>query len=101
MTPAEERFDLGVAYVEAGLYAQAPSEFEICQTRRGEATAIFLDDLPTFRYLAPLPYWLGRAKEGLGMKPAAAEHYRAFLALRPEGLRDPLAADARKRLAGA
>jgi len=92
------RFDLGVAYVEAGLYAQALSEFEICQKRRGEATAIFLDDLPTFRYLAPLNYWLGRAKEGLGMKPAAVDDYKAYLALRPEGLRDPLAADARKRV---
>lgn len=92
-------FDLGVAYVEAGLYAQALTEFERCQDRRGEATALFLDDLPTFRYLAPLNYWLGRAKEGLGgMTPAAAEHYRAYLALRPEGLKDALATDARQRV---
>ena len=30
---------------------------------------------------------------------AAAENYQAFLALRPADSRDPLAADARKRLA--
>ena len=91
------RYDLGVAYVQAGLYAQAISELEACEKRRGEAAALFLDDIPTFRYLAPLPYWLGRANEGLGMKEAAAGHYRKFLALRPAGLHDPLADDARKR----
>ena len=94
------RFDLGIAYVEAGHHAEALAELETCQKRRGEATAIFLDDVPTFRYLAPLPYWLGRAQEGLGMKPAADEHYKQFLALRPEPSEDPLAADARKRITG-
>ncbi len=45
-------------------------------------------------------YWLGRAQEGINKaSPAAAENYRKFLALRPDS-RDPLAADARKRLAG-
>ena len=92
------RFHLGVAYVEAGHYAEAISELEACLKRRGEATAVFLDDVPSFRYLAPLQYWLGRAKEGLGMTPAAAEHYKAFLKLRPQGHRDPLAEDARRRV---
>jgi tetratricopeptide (TPR) repeat protein len=93
------RYSLGVAYVENGLYAEALSELEKCEKRRGEATALFLDDWPTFRYLAPLSYWLGRANEGLNMKPAAAEHYKQFLTLRPEGSTDPLAIDARKRVA--
>ena len=37
----------------------------------GEATALFLDDLPTFRYYALVPYWLGRSREmrGLDAKP--------------------------------
>ena len=48
------RFDLGVAYVKGGHFAQALSEFETCLRRRGEASAVFLDDVPTFRYLAPL-----------------------------------------------
>ena len=93
------RYDAGVAYVEAGQYAEALSEFELCQKRRGETTALFFDDWPTVRYLVPLDYWLGRAKEGLGMKAPAAEHYRQFLTRRPDGSRDPLARDARARLA--
>ncbi len=92
------RYTLGVAYVEAGHHAEAVAELELCQRRHGEATAIFLDEVPTFRYLAPLPYWLGRAKEELGMKPAAVDHYKAFLALRPDSPDDPLVADARRRL---
>ena len=55
------------------------------------------DDLPSFRYTATLPYWLGRAKEELGMKALAVDHYKAFLALRPNSPKDALVADARKR----
>jgi tetratricopeptide (TPR) repeat protein/tRNA A-37 threonylcarbamoyl transferase component Bud32 len=94
------RFGLGVAYIESGAtgaFALASTELEDCLKRRGEATALFLDEVPTFRYLAPLQYWLGRAKEGLNRTDAAAD-YRAFLALRPADSRDPLAADARRRL---
>jgi tetratricopeptide (TPR) repeat protein len=92
------RYWLGIAYVESGDYVGAMGELDNASARRGEATAIFLDDLPTVRYLAALPYWIGRAKEGMGA-PAAAEHYKQFLALRPVGSKDPLAIDARKRLA--
>jgi tetratricopeptide (TPR) repeat protein len=91
------RFDLGVAYVEAGHYAEALPELELAQKRRGEATAIFLDDIPSFRYLATLPYWLGRAQEGLGMGPAATANYKTFLAHRSSAT-DPLTADARRRI---
>jgi eukaryotic-like serine/threonine-protein kinase len=92
------RFDLGVAYVEAGHYAEGRAELETSQKRRGEATAIFLDEIPSFRYLAPLDYWLGRAQEGVGLMNEAAENYKRFLTLRPGPSRDPLVADARKRL---
>jgi tetratricopeptide (TPR) repeat protein/tRNA A-37 threonylcarbamoyl transferase component Bud32 len=92
------RFDLGVAYVEAGHFAEALSELETCLKRQGEAASLFLDDVPSFRYMVPLRYWLGRAQEGLGMKGQAAESYRAFLALRPEPGSHPLSADARRRL---
>ena len=92
------RYALGIAYLESGDFVAAQDEFKRCEDRRGEATAIFLDDLPTFRYLAPLRYWTGRAKEGLGQRAAAAEEYKKFLALRPEGSKDPLAIDARARL---
>jgi tetratricopeptide (TPR) repeat protein len=93
------RFDLGRAYVEAGRYAEAISELELCERRRGEAAAMFLDDVPTLRYLAPLPYWLARAQQGLGIAPAARENYKKFIDLAPDDARDPLIADARRRIA--
>jgi eukaryotic-like serine/threonine-protein kinase len=92
------RFDLGVAYVEAGHFAEGLAEFERCQKRRGEATAIFLDEVPTFRYLATLPYWLARAQDGVGQAQAAAAGFKAFLGLRAAAPNDPLAVDARRRL---
>jgi tetratricopeptide (TPR) repeat protein len=92
------RFALGVAYVQADHYAEGLRELEACQKRRGEATAVFLDDVPTFRYLAVLPYWLARAQEGVGQKPAAAENYKKYIALRPTTPKDPLVVDASLRL---
>lgn len=92
------RFQLGRAYLDAGSFAEAADEFRTCGTTRiGEATAAFLDDTPTYRYLAELPYWKARADEGFGMKDAAIEGFQAFLALRPNG--GPLAEDAGKRIA--
>lgn len=92
------RFHLGIVYLEAGYAAEALSEFELCETRIGEAASLFLDDFPTWRYTAPLGYWKARAQEAMGMTPAAISGYQAFLALRPEPGEDPLAADARQRL---
>ena len=92
------RFSLGVAYVQANAHAEALSEFETCQRRRGEAMAVFLDDVPTTRYLPPLAYWLARAQEGLGQRSSAATSYQRFLDLRAESSTDPLAGDARRRL---
>jgi eukaryotic-like serine/threonine-protein kinase len=94
------RFDLGVAYVQAGHFAEAMTEFEACEKRRGEAIALFFDDRPTARYLAPLPYWMGRAQEGLGMIAPAKTRYEAFMNLRKDAATDPLADDARRRVAG-
>jgi len=90
------RYYLGKAYFEAGHFAEALDEFMMCASRRGEATAIYLDDLPTYRYMATLPYWLARAQQELGMQEAAVDNYTAFLTLRPSG--GPLADDARERL---
>jgi tetratricopeptide (TPR) repeat protein len=91
-------YRLGRLYVEVNRFAEAVSEFDLCQKRRGEATAMFLDDLPTFRYLAALPYWLGRAQEGLGMQAAAQANYKTFLGVRSAAVGDPLVLDARRRL---
>lgn len=90
------RYYLGKAYFEAGHFAEALDEFMTCDTRKGEAMAIFLDDLPTYRYMATLPYWLGRSQQELGMREAATDSYTAFLALRPSG--GPMADDARAQL---
>ena len=92
------RFDLGVAYIQAGAFAEALPELEACEKRRGEATALFFDDNPTVRYLATLPYWLGRAQEGLNMSAPAKAHYDAFLALKKDAAADPLVQDARRRI---
>ena len=91
------RFDLGRALVEAGAFAEAHSELERCLARRGEATAVFLDDRPSYRYLPPVYYFLGRAQEGLG-SPAAQQSYETFLAIKKTD-QDPLVREVRRRLA--
>ncbi len=89
------RRELGKAYLRAGSFAEALDEFNTCESRRGEASAVFLDDLPTWRFLADLPYWRARAQQEIGMEHAARENYRAFLDIRGEGA---LADDARERM---
>ncbi len=61
------RFYLGRAYFEAGKYVEALDEFQICLQRRGEATAVFLDEKPTWRYMAQLEDWLAKAKGQMNM----------------------------------
>jgi tetratricopeptide (TPR) repeat protein len=92
------RFDLGRAYVEAGAFPEAYNELDLCQKRRGEATALFLDEVPSYRIFPVVYYYMGRAQEGL-KSPAAAESFKNFLALKKDGAGDPLVADARRRLA--
>ena len=92
------RFDMGVAYVQAEAWVEALAELAACEKRRGEATAIFLDDIPTLRYQATLPYWLARAQEGALQQAAARNNYKAFLSIRGAGApTDPLVVDARRR----
>jgi tetratricopeptide (TPR) repeat protein len=79
------RFELGKAYLNAGYAAEALAEFEAAHARRGEAAAIFLDDVPTFRYLATLPFWIAQAQLELGMSEAARRNLAAFLERRPGG----------------
>ena len=93
-------FNLGQAYLGAGAPAEAFSEFEACLKRRGEGYAVFLDDVPTARSVAPLGYWVARAHEGMRLVPQALVEYRAFIAGRAEGSPEPLLKDARTRVAG-
>jgi tetratricopeptide (TPR) repeat protein len=88
---------LGRAYLEAGQFTEAHSEFDLCLRRKGEAFAVFLDDLPSLRYLPQVYYYLGRSQEGLKI-PAAAESYREFLRIKVLATDDPMVEDARRRL---
>ena len=58
------RFTTGVAYERFNHHVEAASELEACTKRIGEATSIFLDDMPTFRYSVPAREWLKRARQG-------------------------------------
>ncbi len=91
-------FDLGRAYLDGGAFTEASSEFDVCLKRRGEATSIFLDDVPSYHYLPAVYYYQGRAREGL-KSPGAAESYKTFLGMKEKGAGDPLVAESRKRLA--
>ena len=90
-------FDLGQAYLEAGAFAEADSEFDRCLKRRGEALELFTDDMPTYSYLPAVYYLQGRARDGL-KSPGAADSYSTYLAIREKAGEDPLIPDVRKRL---
>jgi tetratricopeptide (TPR) repeat protein len=93
------RFLLGKAYVEAGHYAEALAELELCMKRRGETADVFFYDVPTLRYLPAAYYWLARSKEGVGSTAEATKLYHQFLGWRAEAdPADPLAVDARRRI---
>ena len=90
-------FDMGRAYLDAGAFTEASSEFDVCLKRRGEATSVFLDDVPSYHVLPAVYYYQGRAREGLN-GPGAAESYKTFLSIKEKGAGDPLVADAQRRL---
>jgi serine/threonine protein kinase/tetratricopeptide (TPR) repeat protein len=89
-------FLLGRAYLEAQAYSEAYTEFDKCLKRRGEAASVFFSDLPTYRFLPPVFYYLGRAQEGLN-SPEATNSYKAFLSIREKGEEDWMVEDARRR----
>jgi eukaryotic-like serine/threonine-protein kinase len=91
------RFDLGRAYLEAGMFVEADSEFDRCMKRRGEALEIFQDSTPTFAYFPPIYYYQGRVREGL-KSPGFAEPYRTYLGIRGKAKEDPLLADINRRI---
>jgi serine/threonine protein kinase/Flp pilus assembly protein TadD len=91
------RFGLGRAYLLGEAYAEANSEFDACEKRLGEATAVLLDDVPTVRLTAPLFYYQARVHAGLG-SPAADVNFKKFLAIKQGGDEQGLVADARRRL---
>jgi tetratricopeptide (TPR) repeat protein/tRNA A-37 threonylcarbamoyl transferase component Bud32 len=56
------RFMTAVAYERAGHHVEARDELEKCSKRLGEATSVFLDDMPTFRYTVPMRDLLQRVR---------------------------------------
>jgi len=91
-------FDLGLAYLDAGLFVEADSEFQRCVERRGEAMELFTDDMPTYSYVAPVYYYLGRAEQGLGSSGAPNSYWK-FVTIQEKGDGGALFQDAKKRLA--
>jgi eukaryotic-like serine/threonine-protein kinase len=89
-------FDLGLAYLEDGKFAQADSEFDQCIKRRGEALSLFGDTQPAFGYFPHVHYHQGRAREGL-KTVGFAESYRRYLEIRATPGEDPLLPDVRRR----
>ena len=93
------RYLRGRAYVETEHYTEALDDLGQCLTRRGEATDAFFYETPTSRYVTPVYYWLARAQQAVHVADAQ-KNFEQFLTLTAEAdPADPLAADARKRLA--
>lgn len=59
------RYYLGQAYLAAYYPAEASAEFDAAYQRRGEAMAMFFDDIPTWRYMASLAEWTDKAQNVL------------------------------------
>jgi tetratricopeptide (TPR) repeat protein/predicted Ser/Thr protein kinase len=91
------RFELGRAYLEAGQFTEADSEFDRCIKRRGEALELFMDNTVTYGYLPYVYYYQGRVRQGL-KTPAFADSYRSYLNTRGQSTEDPLVAEVRKSL---
>jgi eukaryotic-like serine/threonine-protein kinase len=91
------RFELGRAYLEAGLFVEADSEFDRCVKRRGEAIELFMDNVPTFAHFPLVYYYQGRVREAL-KSPAFADAYRSYLSIRGHSSEDPLVAEVHRRL---
>lgn len=91
------RFELGRAYLEAGLFVEADSEFDRCMKRRGEALEIFQDNVPTLAYFPPLYYYQGRVRQGL-KSPGFGDAYRTYLDIRGKAGEDPFLVDIHRRL---
>ena len=89
-------FDLGRAFLQAGAFAQADSEFDRCTKRRGEVMELFMDDTPTFGYFPSVYYYLGRVREG--MKSSGADSYKKYLDIRGKAGEDPLLTEVRRKV---
>jgi len=83
------RFELGRAYLEAGLLVEADSEFDRCIRRRGEAVELLMDNVPTIGYFPAVYYYQGLVRQQL-KNADYADSYRTYLSLRGQAGEDPL-----------
>jgi eukaryotic-like serine/threonine-protein kinase len=91
------RFELGRAYLQAGEFVEADSEFDRCIKRRGEALELLMDNVPTYGYVPFVYYYQGRVRQGL-KSPAFADSYRTYLSIRGQAGEDPLVPEVRRIL---
>jgi tetratricopeptide (TPR) repeat protein len=91
------RFELGRAYLQAGLFVESDAEFEKCIKRRGEALEILLNNVPAYGYFPPVYYYQGRAREGVN-STGSRDSYRTYLSIREKAGEDPLLPEIRRRL---
>jgi len=91
------RFELGRAYLEAGQFTEADSEFDRCIKRRGEAVELLMNDMPTYGYFPYVYYYQGRVRQAL-KTPAFADSYGAYLSIRGQSTEDSLVPEVRKAL---
>lgn len=91
------RFELGRAYLEAGAFTEADSEFDRCLKRRGEAIELFDDNVPTYAYFPPVYYFQGRVREGMKSE-GFADFYKSYLSIRGQSAEDPLVPEIRRRI---
>ena len=95
----QTRYLLGRAYLVGELYTEADGEFDACVTRRGEAAAVYLDDIPTWRLMAPVYYYRGVTRTAMNSATGASEALKTFVEFKNGGdEQSPLVADALKRL---
>jgi tetratricopeptide (TPR) repeat protein/predicted Ser/Thr protein kinase len=91
------RFELGRAYLEAGAFMQADSEFDQCVKRRGEAIELFMDNVPTYAWFPPIYYYQGRVRDGMKSE-GFADFYKTYLSIHGQSQEDPLVPEIRRRL---
>ena len=89
---------LGRAYLGLNAYPEAYSAFEAALKRRGEATAVFLDDVPTYRRLPAVYYEMGVAQAGL-RSSAASESFKKYIAIMEQADPHSMLDDARQKAA--
>jgi tetratricopeptide (TPR) repeat protein len=89
--------EMGRAYLEGNHPSEASSEFDLCVRHRGEATAVFLDDVPTYHLYPQVLYYQARAQEGM-KSPGAVDQYKTFLTIKQNAENDPMVQDARARV---